>query len=235
MDQPVSTTHPIDWVTTPGLLDYQQALTEMQRHAAAIRAGTAPERIWLVEHPPIYTAGTSAHDADLIAPGTTPIHRTGRGGQWTYHGPGQRIAYVMLDLDRPHGIIPARDIRKFVAGLETWLIATLATFGVRGETRAGRVGIWVTDATGAEAKIAAIGVRVSRWVTYHGVALNVAPNLAAYAGIIPCGISAHGVTSLAALGINPGLQAIDIALATTFDQVFGATNPRSLPPQPASA
>jgi lipoyl(octanoyl) transferase len=221
MDQPVSTTKSVEWVTAPGLLDYAQAHTAMQTHAAAIHAGSAGERIWLVEHPPTYTAGTSARDTDLIAPGATPIFRTGRGGQWTYHGPGQRIAYVMLDLNHPHGTVPARDIRKFVAGLEAWLIATLAIFGIQGETRPGRVGIWVTDPTGAEAKIAAIGVRVSRWVSYHGIALNVAPDLAAYNGIIPCGISAHGVTSLEALGVNASLQVVDAALAAAFTPVFG--------------
>ncbi|SIQ42758.1 MULTISPECIES: lipoyl(octanoyl) transferase LipB [Acidiphilium] len=232
MDQPVSTTTPIEWKTEPGLLDYQAGLATMQARAAAIRAGTAREQIWLVEHPPLYTAGTSAQDTDLVAPGATPIFRTGRGGQWTYHGPGQRIAYVMLDLARPHGIVPARDIRQFVAGLEAWLIETLAVFGVHGETREGRVGIWVADpASGREAKIAAIGVRVSRWVSYHGIALNVAPDLAAYDGIIPCGISAHGVTSLAALGIAAPMPAVDAALRSGFARIFGDA-PSPLPPPP---
>ncbi|MDD2876994.1 MAG: lipoyl(octanoyl) transferase LipB [Acidiphilium sp.] len=239
MDHAVSTTLPVEWVTEPGWLDYPKAVAAMQARAAAIYAGDAAERVWLVEHPPLYTAGTSARDADLIAPGDIPTHRTGRGGQWTYHGPGQRIAYVMLDLTRPHGIVPARDVRQFVAGLETWLIETLAGFGVQGETRDGRVGIWVVDpATGAEAKIAAIGVRVSRWVSYHGVALNVAPDLAAYDGIVPCGIRAHGVTSLAAQGVGASMAAVDTALLAAFHRVFGAEAHDSaatpLPPQPAA-
>jgi len=231
MDHGGSTTRPIEWVTTPGLLDYETALAEMQSRAAAIHAGTEAERIWLIEHAPVYTGGTSARDADLIAPGTTPTHRTGRGGQWTWHGPGQRIAYVMLDLTRPHGTVPARDVRQFVAGLEAWLIATLAMFGLHGETREGRVGIWLTDPAGRESKIAAIGVRVSRWVTTHGIALNVAPDLAAYTGIIPCGIRTHGVTSLAAQGIHTPLPEIDAALRQTFPIIFGAT-PRS--PHPST-
>ncbi|MGC9270437.1 lipoyl(octanoyl) transferase LipB [Acidiphilium sp.] len=227
MDQPVSTTPAIEWVTASGWLDYAQAVAEMQSRVAAIQAGAAAERVWLVEHPPIYTAGTSARDSDLIAPGATPIYQTGRGGQWTYHGPGQRVAYVMLNLNRRHGAIPARDIRKFVAGLETWLIETLAAFGIQGETRAGRVGIWVVAPDGTEAKIAAIGVRVSRWVSYHGIALNIAPDLGAYAGIIPCGITAHGVTSIAAQGVTASMTAIDAALRRAFDSVFG---PDTTPP-----
>lgn len=235
MDQAGSTRDRISWVTAPGLVDYAAALAEMQARAAGIRAGTACERVWLVEHPPLYTAGTSARDADLKAAGTIAVHRTGRGGQWTYHGPGQRVGYVMLDLARPHGTVPARDVRQFVAGLERWLIETLAILGVRGETRAGRVGIWVVDpATGAERKIAAIGVRVSRWVSYHGVALNVAPDLAAYAGIVPCGISAHGVTSLAASGVDVSMPTVDAALRAGFLQVFdpGAMTVTPLPPPP---
>lgn len=224
MDQPVSTTRAIEWVTEPGLLDYDHALAEMQARAAAIRAGTAAERIWLVEHPPIYTAGTSARESDLIAPGTTPTHRTGRGGQWTYHGPGQRIAYVMLDLTRHHGTVPPRDVRRFVAGLEAWIIAAIATFGVQGEIRDGRVGIWVAHPNGGpnghEAKIAAIGVRVSRWVSYHGIALNVAPDLAAYGGIVPCGISEHGVTSLADQGVEVTMAEVDRALRAGFAAIF---------------
>ncbi len=200
---PVSVTEAPEWRTEPGLLPYPGALAAMQARAAAIRAGTAREQVWLVEHPPLYTAGTSAGRADLRAPDRFPTFEAGRGGQWTYHGPGQRTAYVMLDLARPHGMVPARDVRGFVHGLEEWLIRTLAGFGVRGERRAGRVGIWVADpATGGEAKIAAIGVRVSRWVSFHGVALNVAPDLSHYDGIVPCGISQHGVTSLRTLGID---------------------------------
>lgn len=223
MDRAVSTTQIAEWTIESGLTAYPDALAAMQARAAAIHDGTAAERIWLVEHPPLYTAGTSARDADLLGAGDAQVFRTGRGGQWTYHGPGQRIAYVMLDLTRPHGSVPARDIRGFVAGLEAWLIDTLATFGVRGETREGRVGIWVVDPAGNESKIAAIGVRVSRWVSYHGIALNVAPDLARYGGIVPCGISEHGVTSLAALGITVSMQEVDAALAQAFTHIFGTS------------
>ncbi|CAG4913629.1 unnamed protein product [Acidocella sp. C78] len=223
MARAVSTTHDhIEWAKAPGLTDYPAALAEMQVRAAAIHAGAAAERVWLVEHPPLYTAGTSARDADLLRAGDAAVFRTGRGGQWTYHGPGQRVAYVMLDLSRPHGTVPPRDLRGYVTGLESWLIAALAGFGVRGETRADRVGIWVADAAGREFKIAAIGVRVSRWVSYHGIALNVAPDLGRFGGIVPCGISEHGVTSLAALGIAAPMEAVDAALADAFAGVFGA-------------
>ena len=172
----------------------------MQQRVAAIRAGAASELVWLVEHPPLYTAGTSARPEQLTDPTRFPTFATGRGGQWTYHGPGQRVAYVMLDLTCQHGAVPARDVRCFVHGLEEWLIRALARFNVSGERREGRIGIWVADhAARTEAKIAAIGVRVSRWVSWHGIALNVAPDLGHYAGIVPCGISEHGVTSLHAL------------------------------------
>ena len=223
MDRAVSTTtNAVEWAKAPGLTDYPSALAEMQARAAAIRAGGAAERVWLVEHPPLYTAGTSARDADLLHPGDAQVFRSGRGGQWTYHGPGQRVAYVMLDLARPHGRVPARDVRGFVAGLEAWLIDTLAGFGVRGELRDGRVGIWVAGPAGGESKIAAIGVRVSRWVSYHGIALNVAPDLRRFGGIVPCGISEHGVTSLAALGIAATMETVDAALARSFERVFDA-------------
>lgn len=221
MDRQASITAPVEWARASGRVDYAAALAEMQARAVAIRAGEAAELVWLVEHAPLYTAGTSARDSDLIGLGGIPSHRTGRGGQWTYHGPGQRVAYVMLDLAKPHGAVPARDIRQFVAGLEAWMIGALARFGVRAETRAGRVGLWVVDpATGAEQKIAAIGVRVSRWVSFHGVALNVAPDLGHYAGIVPCGISQHGVTSLAALGVDAAMDAVDAALRAEFARVF---------------
>ncbi|MHB1302212.1 MAG: lipoyl(octanoyl) transferase LipB [Acidiphilium sp.] len=219
MDRPVSTS-PVEWRAAPGLLAYPAALAAMQARAAAIREGTEGELAWLVEHPPLYTAGTSARGEDLLD-ASIPTYRTGRGGQWTYHGPGQRVAYLMLDLARPHGEVPARDIRAYVAGLEAWLIDTLAAFGVRGETREGRVGIWVADG-GGESKIAAIGVRVSRWVSYHGIALNVAPDLGPYRGIVPCGISDRGVTSLAALGIDVPMAEVDAALRHSFARVFGA-------------
>lgn len=191
----------------------------MQERIEAIRAGTAPELVWLVEHPPLYTAGTSARPDQLTDPARFPTFTAGRGGQWTYHGPGQRVAYVMLDLTRPHGSVPPRDVRCYVHGLETWLIRALAHFGVRGERREGRIGIWV--ATGAtEAKIAALGVRVSRWVSWHGVALNVAPDLDHYGGIVPCGITEHGVTSLHALGIRATMEDADAALRAAWREVF---------------
>jgi lipoyl(octanoyl) transferase len=206
-------------LTQAGLIGYPEALAKMQQRVEAIAAGTQGELLWLVEHPPLYTAGTSALPADLHAPARLPTYQTGRGGQWTYHGPGQRVAYVMLDLKQAHGSIPARDVRQFVWGLEEVVIRTIAAFGVRGERRAGRVGIWVeTDA--GDAKIGAIGVRVSRWVSYHGLSINVAPDLEHFAGIVPCGISAHGVTSLAALGREVSMDAIDAVLQSSFDQIF---------------
>ncbi len=216
----------VEWITAPGLTPYPDALAAMEARVTAIRAGTASERVWLVEHPPLYTAGTSARAEELIAPDRFPTFRAGRGGQWTYHGPGQRTVYLMLDLDRPHGGVPARDIHCYVHGLEEWLIRALARLGVTGERREGRVGIWVVDrATGAEAKIGAIGVRVSRWVSWHGVALNVAPDLGHFAGIVPCGIRAHGVTSLAALGAPATMAIADAALRAAWDEVFGPAAP----------
>ena len=194
----------------------------MQHRVAAIRGGTAGEKVWLVEHSPLYTAGTSARPEELTDPGRFPTFAAGRGGQWTYHGPGQRTAYVMLDLTRPHGSVPARDIGCYVHGLEHWLIRALARFGVLGERRTGRIGIWVVDLhTGAEAKIGAIGVRVTRWVSWHGVALNVAPDLSHFSGIVPCGIRDHGVTSLAALGIPATMAEADAALCAAWEDVFG--------------
>lgn len=210
------------WRTSDGLTPYPDALAAMQDRVAAIRAGTAPELIWLVEHPPLYTAGTSARAEELTDPARFPTFAAGRGGQWTYHGPGQRVAYVMLDLSRPHGSVPAHDVRCFVHGLEEWLIRALARFGVRGERRDGRVGIWVADPVrGTEAKIGAIGVRVSRWISWHGVALNVAPDLTHFSGIVPCGIRDHGVTSLAALGVAATLPQVDAALRAAWEEVFG--------------
>lgn len=210
----------VRWEVTDGLLAYEAGLAAMQARVAGIRAGTAEELVWLVEHPPLFTAGTSARDGDLVAAGGFPTYRTGRGGQWTYHGPGQRVAYPMLDLTRAHGGVPARDVRRFVEGLEEWLIRALDRFNVRGERRVGRVGIWVVEG-GVEAKIAAIGVRVTRWVSWHGVALNVEPNLAHFDGIVPCGISEHGVTSLAALGLPVTMADADAALQGAWGEVFG--------------
>jgi lipoyl(octanoyl) transferase len=213
---------PATWHTAEGLMPYADAVATMQERVAAIRAGTASELVWLVEHPPLYTAGTSARPEELTDPARFPTFYAGRGGQWTYHGPGQRTAYVMLDLNHGHGTVPARDVRCYVHGLETWLIRTLARLHVRGERRDGRIGIWVVHpTTGAEAKIAAIGVRVTRWVSWHGVALNVAPDLSHYGGIVPCGISDHGVTSLHALGIPVSMVEVDIALRAAWDDVFG--------------
>lgn len=211
----------VEWRIGDGLTPYPDALAAMQTRVAAIQAGTESEQVWLVEHPPLYTAGTSARPAELTDPHRFPFYAAGRGGQWTYHGPGQRVAYVMLDLTRAHGTVPARDVRCFVHGLEEWLIRTLARFDVRGERRAGRVGIWVVDPAGAEAKIGAIGVRVSRWVSWHGVSLNVAPDLTHFTGIVPCGISEHGVTSLAALGIDASTAHVDAALRAAWGEVFG--------------
>ena len=220
MDELAITARPLEWRTEPGLLDYPDALATMQARVAAIRAGTQSEMVWLVEHPPLYTAGTSANPADLQEPGRFPTYAAGRGGQWTYHGPGQRTAYVMLDLDRTHGQARARDVRSYVAALEEWMILALRHLGVRGERREGRVGIWVVLRDGSEAKIGAIGVRVTRWVSWHGIALNVSPNLGHFGGIVPCGISAHGVTSLADLGVGARMDDCVAALGAAWRGVF---------------
>ncbi len=213
---------PLEWRASDGLTDYPDALATMRARVAAVRAGTEGELVWLVEHPPLYTAGTSAKPEELTEPDRFPTYDAGRGGQWTYHGPGQRVAYVMLDLNHPHGTVPARDIRCFVHGLEEWLIRTLDRFGVRGERRAGRVGIWVADhAAGTEAKIGAIGVRVTRWVSWHGVSLNLEPDLSHFGGIVPCGIKQHGVTSLHQLGILATMPEMDAALRSCWGEVFG--------------
>ena len=211
----------VEWRISEGLTPYPDAIAAMQARAAAIRAGTAAQQVWLVEHPPLYTAGTSADRADLANPDGFPTYDAGRGGQWTYHGPGQRTGYVMLDLTCPHGPVPPRDVRQYVWALEEWLIRALDRFNVRGERREGRVGIWVADrAAGTEAKIAAIGVRITRWVSWHGVALNVEPDLAHFAGIVPCGIREHGVTSLHALGRPVTMAEADAALRQAWDEVF---------------
>lgn len=211
-----------EWRVAEGLTAYPDALALMRERVAAIRAGTACELVWLVEHAPLYSAGTSAKPEDLTDPTRFPTFAAGRGGQWTYHGPGQRTVYVMLDLTRRHGSVPARDIGCFVHGLEAWLIRTLARFNVLGERRAGRIGIWVATGRNSEAKIGAIGVRVSRWVSWHGVALNVDPDLSHFAGIVPCGIREHGVTSLAALGHKVTMEEADSALHAAWHEVFGA-------------
>ena len=205
----------VEWRAGQTPVDYRTAVEEMEKRVAAIRAGTAAEFVWLIEHPPLYTAGTSAREEELLEPGRLPVHRSGRGGRYTYHGPGQRIAYVMLDLRRR-----GQDVRCHVHQLEEWIIRVLACFGVDGERRDGRVGIWVVGAGGREEKIAAIGVRVRQWVTYHGLALNVDPELEHYNGIVPCGIAEHGVTSLAKLGVKATMQDVDTALRSTFVEVF---------------
>ena len=206
----------IDWDVSPGLTDYPAALARMEARQADIRAGAACELIWLVEHPPLYTGGTSADPAELIDP-RFPVYDTGRGGRYTYHGPGQRTGYLMLDLERR-----GRDVRGFVHRLEGWLIAALATFGVAARRADGRIGIWVNDRHGREAKIGAIGVRVRKWVTAHGFAVNVHPDLAHFGGIVPCGIAEFPVTSLAALGIDAGLADFDAALHATAGDFLAA-------------
>ena len=205
--------------SSPGLVPYPDAVAAMEARVAAIRAGTAPEALWFVEHPPLYTAGTSAQTSDLLEPDRFPVHRTGRGGQYTYHGPGQRVVYAMLDLQRPRACGQA-DVRCYVHNLEEWMIRTLARFGVTGERREGRVGIWVKRGF-KEDKVGAIGVRVRHWITYHGIALNVAPDLGHFTGIVPCGIAGHGVTSLKDLGVDVSMDAVDEALRAEFAAIFG--------------
>lgn len=214
----------VEWTHLAGLAPYSDTLAAMEARVAAIGAGAASESIWLLEHPPLYTAGTSARAADLTDPHRFPVHVAGRGGQYTYHGPGQRVAYVMLDLNTR-----GRDVRCFVRDLERWVILTLAEFGVQGEIRPGRVGVWVVrpdrppnaDGTPAEDKIAAIGVKLRRWVSFHGLSINVEPDLSHFSGIVPCGIRDHGVTSLVDLGLPVTMADLDAALIRTFDRVFG--------------
>ncbi|PTW61513.1 lipoyl(octanoyl) transferase [Breoghania corrubedonensis] len=212
---------PIEWHVEDTPVAYPAALAAMEARAAQIAEGTAPERVWLLEHPPLYTAGTSAHEEDLVAPDRFPVFHTGRGGQFTYHGPGQRVAYVMLDLKRRQ-----QDVRAFVASLEAWLINTLWQFHVRGERRDDRVGVWVRrpeKAMDAEDKIAAIGIRVRKWVTFHGISLNVEPELEHFSGIVPCGVTDHGVTSLVDLGLPVTMPEVDSILRGEFEKIFGET------------
>lgn len=212
---------PVEWVIAEAPVGYEAAVAEMEVRAGLIADGLAAERVWLVEHPALYTAGTSAKDEDLLTPGRFPVHRTGRGGQFTYHGPGQRVAYVMLDLKRREP-----DLRRFVAALEAWLIGTLDQFNIRGERREERVGVWVRrPEKGAEVedKIAALGIRVRRWVSFHGISLNVEPELSHFDGIVPCGIAGHGVTSLVDLGLPLTMPEVDSVLRAQFEQVFGPT------------
>lgn len=214
----------VEWIRSNELQDYLQAVAFMEDRASRIRAGEADEAIWLVEHPPLYTAGASASDADLKDPDRFPVHPSRRGGQYTYHGPGQRVAYVMLDV-----AARGRDVRRFVHDLEEWIIATLAEFNVEGERREGRIGVWVArperpplaDGTPREDKIAALGIRLRKWVSFHGISINVDPDLSHFDGIVPCGVSGHGVTSLVDLGLPVTLADVDVALERTFSQVFG--------------
>ncbi|MBZ0128010.1 MAG: lipoyl(octanoyl) transferase LipB [Rhodobacteraceae bacterium] len=214
----------IEWRVEPGPVPYETAVAAMEARADAIAAGTAGELVWLLEHPPLYTAGTSARTADLVDPDRFPVYQSRRGGQYTYHGPGQRVVYVLLDLNKR-----GRDVRAFVQNLEAWVIETLAEFGVRGEIRPGRVGVWVmrpdrpanADGSVAEDKIAAIGVRIRKWVSFHGLSINVEPDLEHFAGIIPCGIADHGVTSLVDLGLPVTMGDLDAALKSGFGRVFG--------------
>jgi lipoyl(octanoyl) transferase len=216
----------VEWTIAEGLVAYEEAVAVMEARVAAIAAGEAREQVWLVEHPPLYTAGTSARDEDLVDATRFPVFRSGRGGQFTYHGPGQRVAYVMLDLQRR-----TPDLRRYVAALEAWLIATLEAYNIRGERREDRVGVWVRrpekplgpGGESAEDKIAAIGIRVRRWVTFHGISLNVEPDLSHFSGIVPCGVRLHGVTSLVDLGIPVTMPEVDSVLRATFEEVFGPT------------
>lgn len=212
----VSTEAPLEWRISDQLISYPDALEEMEERVRAIRAGEAPEMVWLLEHPPLYTAGTSAKLDDLVDPDRFPVYDAGRGGEYTYHGPGQRVGYFLLDLKKR-----GRDVRQFVFSLEDVIIRSLAAFGVTAERRHGRVGVWVTREDGREEKVAAIGVRVRQWVTYHGIAINVEPDLSHFEGIVPCGIAEHGVTSLADLGLPVTMDDLDVVLKQVFDEVFG--------------
>ena len=217
----------VDWAASDTPVPYEAALAVMEERIEQIASGTAPELIWLLEHPPIYTAGTSAQPADLLQPDRFPVFETGRGGQYTYHGPGQRIAYVMLDL-RARG----RDVRGLITLLEDWIIGTLAAFNVKGEVRPDRVGVWVARperGAGAEDKIAAIGLRLRHWISFHGLSINVEPDLEHFSGIVPCGVSQHGVTSLADLGLVVSMPDVDIALAAAFERAVGPVR-RVTPP-----
>ena len=224
--RPLPDSPPVEWLVEDGLVPYPEAVAEMEARVARIAEGRAAERVWLVEHPPLYTAGTSAVASDLLDPRRFPVHETGRGGEYTYHGPGQRVAYVMLDLTRRR-----RDVRAYVAALEQWVIATLWAHHVRGERREDRVGVWVrrpekpeiAPGVAAEDKIAAIGIRLRRWVSFHGLALNVEPDLSHFAGIVPCGIRGHGVTSLVDLGLPVTMSDVDVVMKREFEAIFGPT------------
>ncbi len=214
---PTEAPQPVAWATSPGLTAYDDAVAMMEQRAAHIAAGEVGELVWLIEHPPLYTAGTSAKPEHLVDASHLPVHKTGRGGELTYHGPGQRVAYLMLDVRARFG----GDVRGFVKGLEAWVIDALASLGVTGRTIEDRIGVWVDEPGGTEAKIAALGIRIRRGISLHGISLNVEPNLADYAGIVPCGISDRGVTSLQKLGIAAGMKDVDNALRTAFEHRFG--------------
>jgi lipoyl(octanoyl) transferase len=219
---------PAGWAVSPGLTPYEDAVAAMEARVQAIHDGTAGELVWLLEHPPLYTAGVSSRPSDLIDPGRFPVFEAGRGGQYTYHGPGQRVAYVMLDLRRRD-----RDVRAFVQALETWIIDALAAFNVKGDVRPDRIGVWVErktpGVTAREDKIAAVGVRLRRWVSFHGISLNVEPDLTHFSGIVPCGIAAHGVTSLVDLGRPVTMDEADAALRSSFEAVFGPVREEAPP------
>ena len=206
----------IEWKFSTGLTQYEDAMHFMENRVAEIKNGSASELVWFVEHPPLYTAGTSSKETDLLTPKRFPVYDAGRGGQYTYHGPGQRVVYVMLDLNKR-----GKDVRQYVANLESWIIKTLLEFNVIGEKRDGRIGVWVRREGGREDKIAAIGVRVRKWVTFHGICINVEPDLSHYSGIVPCGISEHGVTSLVDLGLPVNMDDLDAALQRTWNDIFG--------------
>jgi len=213
----------VEWKISPGLTDYEDALATMEARVEAIHAGSAPELVWLLEHPPLYTAGTSADPSDLTDPDRFPVYEARRGGQYTYHGPGQRVVYVLLDVGKR-----GHDVRRFVKDLETWVIQTLSEFSLTGHIRDGRVGVWIerpdkplmVDGSLAEDKIAAIGIRLRKWISFHGISINVEPDLEHFSGIVPCGITDHGVTSLVDLGLPVSMDDLDVALRVTFDQVF---------------
>ena len=213
----------VEWITSQGLTPYADALTLMEDRVAQISAGTADEAIWLVEHPPIYTAGTSAKPKDLLEPNKFPVHEARRGGEYTYHGPGQRVVYIMLDVGAR-----GRDVRAFVNQIEGWIIATLETFNIQGERRVGRVGVWVNrpdkprqpNGDMTEDKVAALGIRLRKWISFHGLSINVEPDLSHFDGIVPCGIAGHGVTSLVDLGLPVTMDDVDVALLQTFEQSF---------------
>ena len=212
--------NPAEWIISPSPVTYPDAMEWMENRVRAIIDGTASECVWCLEHPPLYTGGTSADMDDLVDPDKFEVFQTGRGGQYTYHGPGQRVAYVMLDLRTR-----SRDIALYVRNLEQWIINTLGVFDIRAERRCGRVGVWVAHADGREDKIAAIGVRLKKWVSYHGIAINVDPDLSHYQGIVPCGIQEHGVTSLAKLGKPVDMQKFDQVLKSEFSKLFGPVKP----------